>query len=89
MGIRGEKSNFEDHFLYSPRLNLALDLPFRLGKIILNGGRYFQSPPEKYLGIATNNNLKSVRADQVSLSYEKLLNVSTKFSLAIYNKEYK
>ena len=88
IGIRAEKSNFEDQFLYSPRFNLALNLPFRLGKIILNGGRYFQSPPEKYIGIATHNSLKSVRADQVSLSYEMLLNASTKLSLAIYNKQY-
>ena len=51
MGIRVKSLILKTILIFS-QVNLALDLPFRLGKIILNGGRYFQSPPEKYLGIA-------------------------------------
>ena len=88
LGIRLEKSDFEDKINLSPRLNIDFDLPLQLGKIIFNGGRYFQNPPEKYLGLVENKKLKSVRADQYSFSYEKLLSESTKLSVSIYNKQY-
>ena len=87
-GLRFEKSDFEDRFLYSPRFNIGLKIPGGFGKIIFNGGRYFQSPPEKYLGLTTKNILKSVRLDQLSISFEKLLNESTKLSFSVYNKKY-
>ncbi len=67
---------------------MDLHLPLQLGKIIFNGGKYFQNPPEKYLGLVEGEKLKSVRAEQYSFSYEKLLNESTKISVSIYNKQY-
>ena len=89
IGLRVEKSDFEDRFLFSPRLNLGFEMPGGSGKIILNGGRYFQSPPAKYLSIASDYIIKSVLSDQFSISYEKLLNTSTKLSVSIYTKQYK
>ena len=88
LGIRLEKSDFEEKINFSPRVNIDFDLPLQFGKIIFNGGRYFQNPPEKYLGLVEDDNLESVRAEQYSFSYEKLLNESTKLSVSIYNKKY-
>ena len=39
------------------------------GKIIFNGGIYFQNPTEKYLGLVEDYKLESVRAEQYSFSY--------------------
>ena len=88
LGMRLEKSDFEEKINFSPRVNIDFDLPLQFGKVIFNGGRYFQNPPEKYLGLVEDDNLESVRAEQYSFSYEKLLNESTKLSVSIYNKKY-
>jgi len=88
LGIRLAKSDFEGKINFSPRVNIDFDLPLQFGKVIFNGGRYFQNPPEKYLGLVEDDNLESVRAEQYSFSYEKLLNESTKLSVSIYNKKY-
>lgn len=88
LGIRLEKSDFDEKINLSPRVNIDFDLPLQFGKIIFNGGRYFQNPPEKYLGLVEDDKLESVQAEQYSFSYEKLLNESTKLSVSIYNKKY-
>ena len=88
IGMRLENSDFEDRMNLSPRVNIDFYLPLQLGKIIFNGGRYFQNPPEKYLGLVEAERLKSVRADQYSFSYEKLLNETTRLSASIYKKQY-
>ena len=88
VGMRVEKSDFEDIINFSPRLNIDFNIPRQLGKLIFNGGRYIQNPPEKYLGIVPGKNIKSIFAEQYSLSYEKLLNESTKISISTYNKQY-
>ena len=88
IGLRLEKSDFDKTINISPRVNIDLELPFKIGNVIINAGKYFQNPPEKYLGLVTQKKLKSVYAEQKSFSYEKLLNGNTKFSISVYEKKY-
>ena len=59
-----------------------------MGNIIYNLGTYFQNPPEKYLSVIDNNDLKTINTFQHSLTFEKLITNSTKFSISIYKKNY-
>ena len=87
-GLRIQKSDFEKTFKTSPRINLDYRLPGGMGNIILNSGKYFQNPPEKYLALANQGNARSVYATQNSISYEKLITESTRLTLSLYEKYY-
>lgn len=88
IGSRLRWNNYEKKTSIAPRINIDLSLGFEKGNIILNSGKYFQNPPEKYLALPQNKNLSSIEALQHSLSYEKLISNSTKFSISTYIKNY-
>ena len=88
IGARIENSSYEKSFNISPRTVLNIDIPKEFGNIIISTGKYYQNPPEKYLGLVADSKLRSVYALQNSITFEKLITPSTKFSLSIYNKEY-
>ena len=86
-GFRLSQNSFESETLLSPRLSLKYSLNDN-SKLIYSLGKYFQNPHEIYLSIDTNDKLTSVFASQSSLTYERLLSASSKFSFSIYKKLY-
>ena len=88
IGCRVNWNSYEKDISIAPRLNIDLSLNKFWGNVIFNSGRYFQNPPEKYLSVVNHNDLKSVNTFQHSLTFEKLITRSTKFSISIYEKQY-
>lgn len=86
-GFRLSQNSFESETLLSPRLSLKYSLNDN-SKLIYSLGKYFQNPHEIYLSIDTNDKLTSVFASQSSLTYERFLSASSKFSFSIYKKLY-
>ena len=86
-GFRLSQSSFEAESLLSPRLSLKYSLNDN-SKLIYSLGKYFQNPHEIYLSIDSNDRLTSAFALQSSLTYERLLSTSSKFSFSIYKKLY-
>ena len=88
IGSRINWNNFERDILIAPRINIDFSLSKGWGNLIINSGRYFQNPPEKYLSVVKNNDLRSINTIQHSLTFEKLITSSTKFSISVYEKKY-
>ena len=88
IGCRVNWNSYEKDISIAPRINIDLSLNKFWGNLIFNSGRYFQNPPEKYLSVVNHNDLKSVNTFQHSLTFEKLITRSTKFSISIYEKQY-
>ena len=87
-GIRFESNDYENDLLFSPRLNAKYNMNDGQSSIIYNIGRYYQNPPEIYLSVEENQSITSVQTVQHSLTYERLISSSTKFTLAYYQKLY-
>ena len=88
IGSRINWNDFEKDILIAPRINIDFSLSKGWGNIIINSGRYFQNPPEKYLSVVEKNDLRSINTIQHSLTFEKLITSSTKFSISVYEKKY-
>ena len=88
IGSRINWNDFERDILIAPRINIDFSLSKGWGNLIINAGRYFQNPPEKYLSVVEKNNLRSINTIQHSLTFEKLITSSTKFSISVYEKKY-
>ena len=88
IGSRINWNDFERDILIAPRINIDFSLSKGWGNLIINSGRYFQNPPEKYLSVVEKNNLRSINTIQHSLTFEKLITSSTKFSISVYEKKY-
>ena len=88
LGFRFNWNSHEENILIAPRINIDFSLDRGWGNVIYNSGTYFQNPPEKYLSIVDNNDLKTINTFQHSLTFEKLITNSTKFSISIYKKNY-
>ena len=88
IGSRFNWNDFEREILIAPRINVDFSFSKGWGNIIINSGRYYQNPPEKYLSVIEENNLESINTTQHSLTYEKLITSSTKFSMSVYEKKY-
>ena len=87
-GVRFESNDYENDLLFSPRLNAKYNMNDGQSSIIYNVGRYYQNPPEIYLSVEENRSITSVQTVQHSLTYERLISSSTKFTLAYYQKLY-
>lgn len=87
-GLRLDYNNYEKINLFSPRINIDYALKNGKTNIIYNIGQYYQNPPEIYISI-DDNNLKSVSCWQHSLSFERMLSITTKLTASIYQKAYK
>ena len=87
-GIRLDYNNYEKINLLSPRINIDYAMKNGKNNFIYNIGQYYQNPPEIYISI-DENNLKSVSCWQHSLSLERMLSVTTKLTVSVYQKEYK
>ena len=88
IGSRIDWNDFERDILIAPRINIDFSLSKGWGNLIINSGRYFQNPPEKYLSVVEKNDLRSINTIQHSLTFEKLITSSTKFSISVYEKKY-
>ena len=88
IGSRFNWNDFEREILIAPRINVDFSFSKGWGNIIINSGRYYQNPPEKYLSVIEENNLESINTTQQSLTFEKLITSSTKFSMSVYEKKY-
>ena len=88
IGYRVNWNSYEKDILITPRINIDLSINKFWGNLIFNSGRYYQNPPEKYLSVVNQNDLKSINTIQHSLTFEKLITRSTKFSISIYEKHY-
>jgi len=88
IGSRINWNDFERDILIAPRINIDFSLSKGWGNLIINSGRYFQNPPEKYLSVVEKNDLRSINTIQHSLTFEKLITSSTKFSISVYEKKY-
>jgi len=88
IGSRINWNDFERDILIAPRINIDFSLSKGWGNLIINSGRYFQNPPEKYLSVEEKNDLRSINTIQHSLTFEKLITSSTKFSISVYEKKY-
>ena len=88
IGSRINWNDFERDILIAPRINIDFSLSKGWGNFIINSGRYFQNPPEKYLSVVEKNDLRSINTIQHSLTFEKLITSSTKFSISVYEKKY-
>ena len=88
IGSRIDWNDFERDILIAPRINVDFSLSKGWGNLIINSGKYFQNPPEKYLSVVEKNDLRSINTIQHSLTFEKLITSSTKFSISVYEKQY-
>ena len=88
IGSRIDWNDFERDILIAPRINVDFSLSKGWGNLIINSGRYFQNPPEKYLSVVEKNDLRSINTIQHSFTFEKLITSSTKFSISVYEKKY-
>ena len=88
IGSRIDWNDFERDILIAPRINVDFSLSKGWGNLIINSGKYFQNPPEKYLSVVEKNDLRSINTIQHSLTFEKLITSSTKFSISVYEKKY-
>jgi len=88
IGSRIDWNDFERDILIAPRINVDFLLSKGWGNLIINSGKYFQNPPEKYLSVVEKNDLRSINTIQHSLTFEKLITSSTKFSISVYEKQY-
>ena len=86
-GLRASNNSFESNVNFSPRLNLKLTIN-PLTSLIFSSGKYYQNPHEIYLSIDSNDKLTSVYSTQNSLTFERLITASSKFSISIYEKSY-
>ena len=60
IGCRVNWNSYEKDISIAPRINIDLSLNKFWGNLIFNSGRYFQNPPEKYLSVVNQNDLKSI-----------------------------
>ncbi len=88
IGSRLDWNDYEKEIFIAPRINIDFSLPKGWGNFIINSGRYFQNPPEKYISMAEKSIIKSIKTNQHSFTYEKLITSSTRFSLSVYEKRY-
>jgi hypothetical protein len=89
-GVRLDYYNFMKNNLYlSPRLSLNYAVS-SVTAINFSAGRFYQSPSFIWLlGDKTNaDNLSAIRADQIILGYERVLDADLKFQIEGYYKWY-